>query len=62
MTGLGGRMGDHAASLKGPLTVEVFKDNKIGLPLCEQHGFEVTGEGEFDVTGDETFKMAMPAS
>lgn len=58
--GMGRQMVDHVVSLKGPLTVEVFKANKIGLPFYERYGFEVTGEGVFDVTGDETFKMAMP--
>lgn len=60
--GMGRQMVDHVVSLKGPLTVEVFKANKIGLPFYERYGFEVTGEGVFDVTGDETFKMAMPTS
>lgn len=60
--GMGRQMVDHVVSLKGPLTVEVFKANKIGLPFYERYGFEVTGEGAFAVTGDQTFKMAMPAS
>lgn len=60
--GMGRQMVDHVVSLKGPLTVEVFKDNKIGLPFYERYGFEITGEDIFDVTGDETFKMAMPVS
>ncbi|MEH6755495.1 MAG: GNAT family N-acetyltransferase [Alphaproteobacteria bacterium] len=57
--GMGRQMVDHVVSLKGPLTVEVFKANKIGLPFYERYGFEVTGEGAFEATGDETFKMAM---
>jgi len=60
--GMGRQMVDHVVSLKGPLTVEVFKDNKIGLPFYKRYGFEVIGEGVFDATGDETFKMTMPAS
>lgn len=60
--GMGRQMVDHVVSLKGPLTVEVFKDNKIGLPFYERYGFEITGEDIFDVSGDETFKMAMPVS
>lgn len=60
--GLGRQMVDHIVAIKGPLTVEVFKDNKIGLPFYERYGFVVTGEGVFDASGDETFKMAMPAS
>lgn len=59
--GLGRQMVDYMVSLKGPLTVEVFKDNKIGLPFYKRYGFEVVGEGAFDASGDETFKMAMPA-
>ena len=60
--GLGRQMVDHVVAIKGPLTVEVFKDNKIGLPFYERYGFVVTGEGVFDASGDETFKMAMPGS
>lgn len=60
--GKGRQMVDYVVFLKGPLTVEVFKENKIGLPFYKRYGFEVIGEGTFDVTGDETFKMAMPAS
>lgn len=59
--GMGRQMVDYVVSLKGPLTVEVFKDNKIGLPFYKRYGFEIIGQGVFDVSGDETFKMAMPA-
>ncbi|MCC0036835.1 MAG: GNAT family N-acetyltransferase [Hoeflea sp.] len=60
--GKGREMVDHVVAIKGPLTVEVFKDNKIGLPFYERYGFFVTGEGMFEASGDETFKMAMSAS
>lgn len=60
--GKGREMVDHVVAIKGPLTVEVFKDNKIGLPFYKRYGFVVTGEGMFEASGDETFKMAMPAS
>lgn len=60
--GMGRQMVDHIFAIKGPLTVEVFKENKIGLPFYERYGFVVTGEGAFDASGDETFKMAMPVS
>ena len=60
--GLGRQLVDHIVSLKGPLTVEVFKDNKIGLPFYARYRFAVTGEGIFEPTGHETFKMAMPTS
>lgn len=60
--GMGRQMVDHVVSLKGPLTVEFFKENKIGLPLYERYGFAVTGEGIFEASGHATFKMAMPTS
>ena len=60
--GMGRQIVDHVVSLKGPLTVEVFKGNKIGLPFYKRYGFEVVGEGAFGASGDETFKLAMPAS
>ncbi len=58
--GKGSQMVDHVVLLKGPLTVEVLKHNKIGMSFYERYGFEVIGEGTFDVTGDKTLKMAMP--
>jgi putative acetyltransferase len=60
--GMGSQMVDHVVSLKGPLTVEVFKHNKIGVRFYKRYGFEVIGEGTFGVTGDKTIKMAMPGS
>jgi putative acetyltransferase len=60
--GLGRQMMDHVVGLKGPLTVEVFKDNKIGLPFYERYGFDHTEEGVFEPSGHLTFKMAMPTS
>lgn len=60
--GMGRQLVDHIVAIKGPLTVEVFKDNRIGLPFYERYGFVKIGEGVFDASGDETFKMAMPAS
>ena len=60
--GWGQALVDHVVAIKGPLTVEVFKDNKIGLPFYERYGFAVTGECVFEASGDETFKMAMPTS
>ncbi|MEX1662141.1 GNAT family N-acetyltransferase [Thioclava sp. 15-R06ZXC-3] len=60
--GMGRRMVDHIVAIKGPLTVEVFKENKIGLPFYERYGFVVIGEGVFEASGDETFTMAMPVS
>ena len=58
-TGYGRQMVDHVVALKGPLRVEVFKDNKIGLPFYERYGFAPTGEGVFEPSGHKTVKMAM---
>lgn len=60
--GLGRRLVDHVVAAKGPLTVEVFKDNKIGVPFYQRYGFVQTGEGMFELSGDATWKMAMPGT
>lgn len=60
--GLGRRLVDHVVALKGPLTVEVFKDNKIGVPFYQRYGFVQTGEGLFEASGDATWKMTMPGA
>ncbi|MEP3275170.1 MAG: GNAT family N-acetyltransferase [Stappiaceae bacterium] len=57
--GLGRLMVDHVVGLKGPLTVEVFKDNKIGLPFYERYGFAHETDGTFELSGHPTLKMAM---
>lgn len=38
--GHGKAMVDHVVGLKGPLRVEVFKDNKIGRAFYQGYGFE----------------------
>jgi putative acetyltransferase len=60
--GKGRQMVDLVVGLKGPLTVEVFKDNKIGLPFYQRYGFVLSEESVFEPSGHATFKMAMPAS
>ncbi len=60
--GMGRQMVDHVVGIKGPLTVEVFKDNKIGLPFYERYGFVHTEDGKFEASGHSTFKMAMPTA
>ena len=59
--GYGRRMVDHAAALKGPLRVEVFKDNAIGHAFYERYGFVVEEEYLHAPTGTLTHKMAMHA-
>lgn len=58
--GMGRQMVDHVVALKGPLTVEVFKENRIGLPFYQRYGFQLREEGIFEPSGDVTYKMAMP--
>ena len=57
--GFGRQLVDHVVAQKGPLTVEVFKDNKIGLPFYKKYGCSTFAEGLFEASGDETYKMAM---
>lgn len=57
--GLGRAMVDHAFALKGPLRVEVFKDNAVGLPFYERCGFVFEEEYLHDHSGAVAFKMAM---
>jgi putative acetyltransferase len=37
--GAGRAMGDHIVALKGPLRVEVFKEDAVGRPFYERYGF-----------------------
>ena len=53
---------DHALALKGPLRVEVFKDNAVGRPFYERNGFVYEEEYLHEPSGAVTFKMAMPSS
>jgi putative acetyltransferase len=60
--GYGKTMLDHALALKGPLRVEVFKDNAVGRPFYERNGFVYEEEYLHEPSGAVTFKMAMPLS
>lgn len=60
--GFGRKMVDHVARLKRALTVEVFKDNEIGLNFYHRYGFTRTAESVFEPSGHATFEMALPAS
>ncbi|MCV0424548.1 MAG: GNAT family N-acetyltransferase [Roseibium sp.] len=57
--GLGRSLVDHAVKLKGPLTVEVFKNNKVGRRFYAAYGFHQTGECLHDMTEQLTLKLAM---
>ncbi len=56
--GLGREMVDFAAAKKGALTVEVFRDNKIGRRFYDAYGFKKTGEYLHEHSGQMTIKMA----
>ncbi len=60
--GYGRAMVDHVVGLKGPLRVEVFKENKVGRPFYERYGFELVEEFLHEQTGALTLKMAMPGA
>lgn len=60
--GHGRTMVDHVVALKGPLCVEVFKENKIGQPFYERYGFEFVDEYLHEQSGAVTLKMAMPGA
>jgi ribosomal protein S18 acetylase RimI-like enzyme len=42
--GIGGRLLAHANDRHGPLTVEVFADNRIAMPFYRRHGFTFARE------------------
>ena len=58
--GSGRAMVDHIVARKGPLRVEVFKENAIGRPFYERYGFVLEEEYLHEQSGQVTFKMAMP--
>ena len=57
--GHGKAMVDHALALKGPLRVEVFKDNAIGRTFYDRNGFTLVEEYLHEPSGSLTLKMAM---
>lgn len=60
--GYGRALVDHAVTLRGPLKVEVFRENAIGRPFYEGCGFERI-EDEFHApSGQMNRKMAMPGA
>ena len=60
--GYGKKLVDHAFALKGPLRVEVFKENTMGRPFYERYGFVFEEEYLHEPSGSVTCKMAMPTS
>lgn len=60
--GFGRTMVDHAFALKGPLRVEVFKDNAIGRAFYDRYGFVLEDEYLHEPSGAVTCRMAMKSS
>lgn len=58
--GYGIALVDHAVAIKGPLTVEVFRNNRIGRPFYERYGFALVAEERHEPSGQIVLKMAMP--
>ena len=56
--GLGREMVDFVQTKCGALTVEVFRDNKIGRKFYDAYGFKKTGEYLHEHSGQMTIKMA----
>ena len=60
--GFGRTMVDHAFGLKGPLRVEVFRENTIGRAFYEKYGFVFVDEYLHEPSGAVTYRMAMKSS
>ncbi len=56
--GFGRELTDKAYAEKGPLKVEVFKENVIGRRFYESYGFQRTGEFTHAASGQLTLRMA----
>ena len=56
--GLGREMVDFVQAKCGALTVEVFRDNKIGRRFYDAYGFKKTVEYLHEHSGQMTLKMA----
>ncbi|MFD3191593.1 GNAT family N-acetyltransferase [Sedimentitalea sp. HM32M-2] len=60
--GYGRVLVDHACALKGPLKVDVFRDNVVGRPFYERYGFEFVADELHEPSGQMNRKMAMPGA
>lgn len=57
--GLGRALLDKAIAEKGPLKVEVFKENTIGRRFYDACGFHAVDEYVHEPSGQETIRMAL---
>jgi putative acetyltransferase len=60
--GHGKALVDHAVALKGPLKVEVFRDNAAGRRFYERFGFEFVADEFHEPSGHVNRRMAMPGA
>lgn len=58
--GYGKALVDHAFAMKGPLKVDVFRDNKVGRAFYERYGFGLVTEATHEPSGQVVRKLAMP--
>lgn len=58
--GLGRALTDHAAKLKGQLTVEVFENNKIGRRFYGRYGFVEVSKDFHELSGQTVLKLEVP--
>ncbi len=56
--GLGAKLMTFATTLRGQLTVDVFRDNVIGRAFYDAYGFKKTGEYLHEPSGQMMIKMA----
>jgi len=55
--GLGRALVDKAVAEKGPLKVEVFKENRVGRRFYDAYGFREIEEFIHEATGQATLRM-----
>lgn len=58
--GIGRRLIDHARACRGDLTVQVFCENKLGVPFYKRCGFTVSAQRTHEESGHELFTMTLP--
>ncbi|MDU9002240.1 GNAT family N-acetyltransferase [Sedimentitalea todarodis] len=60
--GYGKALVTFAVDLKGPLTVDVFRDNRIGRAFYDRVGFAFVAEELHEASGQMSRKLAMPGA